>query len=431
MSRSLGPSPDKAALVLSGGGARGAYEAGVVAGLVEVLGLRPEDAAPFDVFTGTSVGAINASFLAAYADRGDLAIDRLVALWESLRIGKHLRFDPTGLLGWGRPSPLGRLRRLLSPGAAAADAAPIAEHYGRALLDPRPLERIVADGVPWERLTRHVRLGVVRALIVTALDVAGGRTTHFAHLAPGTTLAPSKDKRRVARFEPITAEHVLASAAIPLIFPARRIADAYYCDGGLRFNTPIAPAIRTGATRLVVVSLLHPEPPAGRQRSALQSYPNPLFLLGKVLNALLLDPVDYDLTVLSRLNRLIQTLEQALPPEQFARVARVIEEDRGLHYRYVSTLVFRPSADIGVMAGEYLRQEHPRWRGPARWARMALRRARAIGQSVETDLGSFLLFDGEFARSLIDLGRRDVLARRSEVAAFFAPRPAASDRGRR
>jgi NTE family protein len=411
--RSLGPRPDKAALVLSGGGARGAYEVGVMTGIVEVLGLGAEGASPFDVFTGTSVGAINATYLAAHADRADLGVGGLAKTWESLELSRDVRLDPAGLLGWPRNLPfLSRARR------ARGD---FGEHYGRAMLDPRPLEDIVERTVPWQRLDANVREGVVRALMISALDVAGGRTTLFSHLAEGTHVAPSRDKRRVQREGPITAEHVLASAAIPMLYPARRIGDAYYCDGGLRFNTPISPAIRAGATRLVVVSLLHPDPPASRLRTALPQYPNPMFLLGKVLNALLLDPVDYDLQVLSRLNRLIEALEETLPPSELADVMRVITEERGLHYRHVRTLVFRPSEDIGVLAGEYLREEHPRWRGAAKLVGAALRRARDLGQSVETDLGSFLLFDGGFARTLMDLGHRDAKRRADEVRAFFAP----------
>jgi NTE family protein len=409
--RSLGPRPDKAALVLSGGGARGAYEVGVLAGMAEVLGLGERGAAPFDVFAGTSVGAINATYLAAHADRADLGVGGLVETWESLELSRDLRVDSAALLGLPRSFPF--------PSWPRGERARRAEHYGRALLDPRPLEQIVEKSIPWQRLATNVREGVVRALMVSALDVAGGRTTMFAQLAEGTTVVTSKDKRRVQREGPITSEHVLASAAIPMIYPARRIGDAYYCDGGLRFNTPISPAIRAGSTRLVVVSLLHPNPPASRPRTALAQYPNPLFLLGKVLNALLLDPVDYDLQVLSRLNRLIEVLEQTLAPDEFAEVMRVIEQERGLRYRHVRTLVFRPSEDIGVLAGEYLREEHPRWRGPARLLGSALRRARSIGQSVETDLGSFLLFDGGFARVLMDLGHRDATRRADEIRAFF------------
>ena len=402
------------ALILSGGGARGAYEVGVVAGITEALAHARPTRGPFEVFTGTSVGAVNATYLAAHAHLPDLAIDGLVTQWRELTLDRHLPLDPFGMLGWPRTLPIRlRLRR------AKLDAQHLGAHYGRALFDPRPLERLVATGLSWEQLHANVRDGTVRALIIAALDVARGRTTVFGELADGVAHTSSRDPRREFRPERITEDHVLASAAIPMVFPARRIGNAYYCDGGLRFNTPMAPALRLGVDRLVLIALRYAGPPAHRT-DALPEYPSPLFLVGKVLNALLLDPVDYDLQVLERLNRLLAALEETVSPAQLAGILRVLEEERGMPYRRVSTLVFRPSEDIGVIAGRFLRRA--RGRGPrSLLTSLLLRRAAAIGHSVETDLGSFLLFDGEFAAELIALGRRDALSRADEIRAFFAP----------
>ncbi|MCS6799331.1 MAG: patatin-like phospholipase family protein, partial [Myxococcota bacterium] len=157
-------------LVLSGGGARGAYEVGVLAGLVEALGLRPTDRPPFRIFCGTSVGAINAAYLAAHADRGDLNVDGLVAHWSSLSLGEHLRLDPLGLFGVHprRSGWFGRRKE--------------AELWGRSLLDPRPLDALVRRAVPWDRLHAHVATGLVDAFVVTALHVGTGRTHLFAEL---------------------------------------------------------------------------------------------------------------------------------------------------------------------------------------------------------------------------------------------------------
>ena len=400
------------ALVLSGGGARGAYEVGVVAGIVEVLDQQTGARGAFDIFTGTSVGAINATYFAAHADAHDLGVMDLVRQWESLDLNRHLRIDPTAFLGISGKIPF--LPK------SWHDPFEMGEHYGRAIIDPRALEELVRQTIPWERLRRNVDAGIVHSLVVSALDVAGGRTTVFADHAPHVGLHPSRDPRRETRNEAITAEHVLASAAIPLLFPARRIGQTYFCDGGLRFNTPISPAIRAGAERLVVVSLLHGKPPAlSRAASALAAYPNPLFLLGKVLNALLLDPVDYDLQVLHRLNKLLDVVQTTLDPNAFQRFSEVLEQERGSSYRRVNTLVFRPSEDIGVLAGRFLRSEHLDWKGTAKLASFVLRRTAALGASVETDLGSFLLFDGEFAHELISLGKRDALRRATEIKEFF------------
>ena len=408
-----------AALVLSGGGARGAYEVGIVRGLTDVLGVARRS--PFDVFTGTSVGAINATYLAAHAELGDGGIEGLVHLWESLEIEEHLRIDPAGLMGWPLGAEDGNPRRGIRflQRLVGRDPKELGERYGRAMIDPRPLERIVEAGVPWHRLRENVDSGIVRALVVSALDVAGGRTTIFCDVAPGTHVTPSRDVRRETRPDRITAQHVLASAAIPFFFPARRIGDTFYCDGGLRFNTPISPALRAGAEKLVVVSLLHGTPPAVTRAEILAEYPSPLFLAGKVLNALLLDPIDYDLTVLERFNKVMEVLESTLDATEFERVSRVLEEDRGMRYRRVQTLVFRPSADIGVLAGEHLVKHEAKLAKRARLTSFLLRRAAALSTSTETDFGSFLLFDGGFAKSLIDLGHRDVLARRDDVKRFF------------
>lgn len=401
-------------LVLSGGGARGAYEAGVMAGIVEVLGLRPGDEAPFRVFTGASVGAINVAYLAAHADRGDLNASALVDIWAGLSLEAHLQLDPLGFLGVRQ-----RLKTLLKFMEPERPEAP----ETRSLLDPTALERTVVENVPWRKLHRLVDTGVVHALIIAALRVADGRTTLFAETAPEVDFQPSRDPRRMARHCRIAADHILASAAIPMVFPARRIERTWYCDGGLRFNTPIAPAIRCGATKLVVVSLLHkgtgdPTPAREDAPGGLSGYPDPVFLLGKVFNALLLDPVDYDLQMLDRFNALVGVIDDTLDAHEKARVDRVVTEARGAPYRKLDTLVFRPDEDLGRVAGRHLRDRRviPQIGRGASWL---LRRAGRADATWEVDLASYLMFDGEFAAQLIELGQADVRRRADAVRRFF------------
>ncbi len=384
----------KTALVLSGGGARGAYEAGVAEGIVEVLGLSASDRAPFQIFAGSSVGAINVTFLAAHADQGDMAAAQLGDVWRSLRLPTHLRLAGGGALS-------------LLRGA-----------WRRSLLDARPLERLVQDAVPWDRLHANVDQGTVQALVIAALHVASGRTTMFAELGPQTQFRPSRDPRRAASPTRIGPDHVLASAAIPLVFPARRIDGRWYCDGGLRFNTPMAPAIRSGADRLVVVSLLHPGA-ATAIRPDSERPPSLPFLAGKVLNALLLDPIAYDLHVLERFNGLLTTLEATLDEGELERLAEETRRMRGMAYRRLETLVFQPSVDLGEVAGEHLR--HRRGREQLGWlGELLLRRAASKDATWEDDLASYVLFDRAFADQLVDLGRRDALRRSEEVNAFFS-----------
>jgi len=288
--------------------------------------------------------------------------------------------------------------------------------HGGALLDVRALEAVVEENIGWDRLHRNVADGTVRALVVAALGIAGGRTHLFAETAPDCDFRPSKDPRRVGIDARITPEHVLASAAIPFVFPARKVEGAWFCDGGIRFNTPIAPAIRSGAERLVVVSLRHGQgsPPPKKHGP----YPGPVVLLGKVLNALLLDPVTYDLQVLDRFNKMLGVLDDALDGPARARVDEVTASARGQPYRQLETLVFSPSQDLGRLAGDHLRGKEPGF-DLGRIGRTVIRRAARESATWEVDLASYVLFDGSYASRLMEVGRRDVLARAPDVRAFF------------
>ncbi len=387
------------AVVLSGGGARGAYEAGVVAGIVEILWAQRPERAPFSIFTGTSVGAINSTWLAAHADRPDMNVGGLLEQWQGLELREHLRISPMRFL-W--PSRGG-------------------ERLGRSLIDPRALEDLVQERIPFGRLHDNVDAGIVQAVVVAALNIASTKTTMFAEVAPEARFVPSRDPRRLGRLTRIECGHVLASAAIPLVFPARRIGSDYYCDGGIRFNTPLAPAIRSGADRLVVVSAMHraeleADAGPGERLRRTAAYPSPFFILGKVLNALLLDPINYDLSVLRRLNRLWGVLEETLSADEMHRVRAVLDEARGVSYRRLDTLVFHPSQDIGDITTRHAK----RLGGKSLTGVFMALSARSRAQ-FEADLLSFVLFDGDFADELISLGRQDAEDRADEIIAFFKP----------
>lgn len=403
-------------LVLSGGGARGAYEAGLLAGMFDVLGLKAGDRAPFDLFAGTSVGAINATYLAAHADRGDMAIEGLIDIWEGLSLRRHLKVDTLRFLGLRDKLPFARRDGTI----------------GRSLLDPKPIYKIVEDGVPWDRLHHNIKSGRVKGLLVTALHIASGTTHIFTELSPDTTFAPSLDPVREAVPGPIGSKHVLASCALPLVFPSFAIDGAYYCDGGLRFNTPLAPAIRAGADRLVVVPLIRTsaavqeeakretirrksDSPGSKAQSE-ELYPSPFFLLGKLLNALILDPISYDLKVLERFNMLMNTLDAALTKEEKDRLDAALHDMRGAPYRVVKTLSFHPSMDLGRLAGEYLEKRTER---AGFIVEALIQRSALLRETYEADLVSFLLFDGEYSRKLVEAGRKDAEARADDIRTFF------------
>ncbi len=387
--------PEKTALVLSGGGARGAYAVGVVQAIVEILGLKATDRSPFQIYAGTSVGSINAAYLVANAHRGDLGVYRLREIWSQLGVNAHLqmRSEPTRLRGMS------------------------GTWFSRALLDSKPLQVLVRKNISFHDLHRNIDEGVVLANMVAAFNLGTSQTTIFSHVNPALNVRPSRDPSRVEVRGPLRPAHILASSAMPFIFPVQRIGESYFCDGGVRFNTPISPAIRAGAHKLVVISLKY-EREDTEHADHLKQYPNVPFLAGRLLNALMLDPFEYDLDVLERFNRITEALEEALPPEELARVQQVMTETRGAPYRSLDKLVFSPSDDVGRLANEHLREHLATYKIGA-LPRFFLRKAATKDATWEADWATYLLFDGGYAEKLIDLGLRDGYAQKERIREFF------------
>jgi NTE family protein len=394
---SLMSSLPKTALVLSGGGARGAYAVGVIQAIVEILGLSPSDTSPFDIYSGTSVGSINSTYFVANAHRGDLGIFRLRQVWAELGVNSHLqmRSDSSTLRG-------------LTGG-----------WFSRALLDSRPLEQLVRKHMSFDDVHKNITSGLVLASMVAAFNIGKAQTTVFCEQHPSVRLRPARDPSRVEWLGELRPEHVLASSAMPFVFAAQKIDEQYYCDGGVRFNTPISPAIRAGADKLVVISLKY-EREDREHESHLTQYPSVPFLAGRLLNALLLDPFEYDLDVLGRFNRLTQALEDALPPPELDRLHDVMRETRGAPYRKLEKLVFSPSQDVGRLANQHLGEHLATYKvGPL--ARYFLRKAATPNATWEADWATYLLFDGGYATKLMELGLRDGYAQEREIRAFFGP----------
>jgi len=388
---------------------RGAYEVGIVAGIMEVLDPEPGSDPVFQIFAGTSVGAINATYLASNSAHPDHGVERLAEVWNSLRLEDHARFRPFGLARL--PETLARFRA--KPGNSP----------GSSLLDSRGIEVLVRRTIDWAKLHENIDQGRIDAVMVAALHVLSGRTTMFTERAPHCHIEPTRDERKVTAFEQITADHVLASAAIPLLFPTRRIGDHYYCDGGLRFNTPIAPAIRAGAERLVIVSVRHER--SQREIAAAEAADagkggelSTVFLVGKLLNALLLDPVAYDLLVLERLNQVIEVLEETLDADDLERIQRVWIKHRGAPYRRLKKLVFQPSRDLGRVAGEFIKKSL-KTTNLRPVAKYLIEKFASDSPEPEADWASYLLFDGSFAHELIEIGRQDARAQAEKIRDFF------------
>lgn len=388
-------SSPKTALVLSGGGARGAYAVGVIQAIVEILGLCPSDVSPFDIYSGTSVGSINSTYFVANAHKGDLGVFRLREIWSGLGVNSHLQMR----------NDASTLRNLTGG------------WFSRALLDSRPLEQLVRKHMSFDDLHNNIASGLVCASMVAAFNVGKAQTTVFCEQHPGVRMRPTRDPTRVEWFGQLRPEHVLASSAMPFVFAAQKIEDQYYCDGGVRFNTPISPAIRAGADKLVVISLKY-EREDQEHASHLTEYPSVPFLAGRLLNALLLDPFEYDLDVLEGFNRLTRGLQEALPAHELERLHDVMRETRGAPYRQLDKLVFSPSEDVGRIANAHLREHLATYKVGA-MARYFLRKAATTDATWEADWATYLLFDGGYATKLMELGLRDGYAQEREIRAFF------------
>ncbi|MEA2627202.1 MAG: hypothetical protein QOD06_3247, partial [Candidatus Binatota bacterium] len=248
MSRSEQP---RIAVVLSGGGARGAYEAGVLYYVLErlphVLG-RPVH---LDILSGSSVGAIHACFVAGHAgDPG--ALERLLAIWRAFDVDSVYDVRARAVVGFA----LGLLGFRSRAHPVAGDV-PQAPTRIPGLLDASPLERLILNEIPWQRIPEKLAGGALDTLAIAATEVKSGRTIVFVENREGRVDRWAHDPFIVARPERIGPEHALASAAIPLFFPTIRIGGSYYCDGSLRLNTPLAPALRLGADRVLVIGVHH------------------------------------------------------------------------------------------------------------------------------------------------------------------------------
>lgn len=384
-----------AGLVLAGGGARGAYEVGVMNGVANVLRDAGISESPFRIFTGTSVGAINATFLAAHSDRPDLGAVKLREIWLSLQWSQQLSFT------W---------RRVFSTFRSGGGA------QSPAILDASALEALICDSIPWDKLPELVADGHLHALVVAALQIYSGRTTLFAQLSEECMFKPSKDPRRVLSETSIDAKHVLASSAIPFLFSPQQIDGRWYCDGSIRFNTPISPAIRCGAERLMVIGVRNMQP--AMVGDFAEPPPGVGTILGKLLNALLLDPVHYDLQVLKRFNRFIEVTRSVLGEADQLALDKVFRETRGNRYRNIELLTFSPSKDLGQLAAELLLNKPSRFGRSmtSRWLFKRLAREDAVW---EHDLASYLLFDSEYLDRLVTLGCEDAMTRREEIIDFL------------
>lgn len=377
-------------LVLTGGGARAAYQVGAIGALAEIVGPGP---IPFDVLCGISAGAINGVVLATGAESFERAAARLRATWASLTPDRVYRTGALRLASIGT-----RWMRDLSVGGLLGKTG---INY---LLDPSPLRELVRTGIPIGRMRRHLRSGRLRGVAVSATNYHTGSGVSFFEGA--RDVAPWTRSTRIGIRARITADHVMASAAIPVFFPPVPIGGTFYGDGCVRMHYPMSPAIHLGAERIVAISqrwLRSPSETAEGEAHAKAGSMPLSEIAGLLLNAVFLDSLDSDLERLQRINRTL------------ALVSRERLRNGDVDVRPIPALVLRPSQDLGKLAGD----EYARF--PA-MLRYFLKGIGASGNAGE-DLLSYLAFEPIYVRRVMDLGRSDTLARRDEIEEFLLGAP--------
>ena len=375
------PTEPVTGLILSGGGARAAYQVGVLAAIAELL--PPGAPNPFPVIVGTSAGAINAVTLASGAMDFTAAIKRLTAFWQGFRSHLVLRSDWPGVI---HQASRFCLHSLLGLGARV----PVA------LLDSSPLRELLQERFNQDGIDDAIRRQHLHAVAVTAFGYESGQAVTFYQ--GGGAIVPWLRHRRIGVPTELTVEHLLASSAIPLLFAPVKLDLEYFGDGAVRQSAPISPALHLGASRVLVVGVSGN--PRGNEPTAQRSYtgqqPTLAQIGGHMLNSTFIDSLESDIELLERLN-------------QFSHLQPADSAARGL--APVDVLVIAPSQPIDEIAARH-RQELP----------AALRLfLRGPGATKTSGAGvlSYLLFEAGYCSELIELGRRDALAKREEITRFL------------
>ncbi len=388
------------ALVLSGGGARAAYQVGVLRALVRIrrsaLGPMARLRNPFGVICGTSAGAINAAALACQADRFEAAVEVVAQVWRQFHADQVYRADSLGVIRSGA-----QWLSMLSMGWAIARwrrARP------RSLLDNTPLAGLLQRLVPLERLPFMLQQGHLQALAVSASSYTSGE--HYTFYDSAHPVEPWQRSQRVAMPARVTHTHLLASSAIPFVFPATRIESVgeggWFGDGSMRQTAPLSPAIHLGAQRLFIVGVGRMQDQRSGTRADAGGYPNLAQIAGHAMSSIFLDALAVDIERLRRINRTLALL----PESALADTA----------LRPLETLVIAPSRRLDEIAARHLGDLPAPVRGLLRGVGVGGRGDQARGAA----LASYLLFEAPYTQELMALGEADTEARKDEVLRFFA-----------
>jgi NTE family protein len=372
-------STKKTGLILTGGGARAAYQVGVLKAVSELLGGPRGN--PFPILCGTSAGAINAAALAIRADDFAGAVRHLVEVWESFHCHHVYRSDWPGIIRTGN--------RWLTALMLLNRANPIS------LLDNAPLRELLGRTMEFERIQANIDNGALYAVSVTASGYTSGQSVTFYQ--GGSGVEDWERWQRIGASTSLNVDLLLASSAIPFIFPAVKVHREFFGDGSMRQIAPISPALHLGADRVLVIGTGRQSQEPARVRSNL--YPSLAQIAGHALNSIFLDSLAVDIERLQRINRTLLCVS----PER--------AEEVGLKLRPIDVFVLQPSQAIERLAARYV-QHFPRA------VRFLLRAVGAMNRN-GSNLASYLLFEAPFTRALIELGYEDTMARRAEMMAFL------------
>lgn len=376
------PSPTKLGLVLTGGGARAAYQVGFLRAVSHMLPRGTTN--PFNIICGTSAGAINAAALAANATDFHRAVRQLLLIWKYFHVGQVYRSDVLGVLGTG-------IRWFL-----AMLAGGLGKNNPSSLLDNAPLSQLLREKLDLGGIGRSIDAGALYAISVTVSGYTSGESVSFFQSVPG--VAGWQRARRIGIPEIIDFDHLLASSALPFIFPAVPLRREFFGDGSMRQVAPISPALHLGSERVVVIGVSR-QIQAPPRRVKMSGYPSLAQIAGHALNSIFLDSLETDIERLQRINNTIRL------------IPRETREKHNVQLREIDVLVISPSEDIEPIAARHV-YELPRS------IRFLLRGLGATRRGGNT-LTSYLLFEPQYCRALIALGYKDTMARRDEILRFI------------
>jgi len=408
--------------VLAGGGARGAYEAGALRYILEELPRRAGlPGLGFGIFAGTSVGALHACFLAANADDPARSARWLWDYWRSVRMDRIVRFGARELVGASRLLVGAELNAGVEWLRGPARATTRGHRPIAGLFDTTPLYDDMRRLIPWTRLQGNLSAGRVRGVALCATEVCSGRPTVFHQAAPGARYAAPLDASAVPIAAQLDVTHAMASAAIPFVFPAVQVRSTCYVDGGLRRNTPIGPAIRFGADRILVIALQRdPELFAREARVGCRTnpYPGALFLLGRLIRALLDESIEDEVRRLELINQVLAGGQRLHGPGFVDDFNREADERGERPLRPVRVCLVRPSQSLHAVALECLADAPAELRLPGPPGKV-LQRLMMSSAFAESELLSFVMFTPTYVGRLLELGYQDAEREHDRLVEFF------------